>query len=492
MKRLFPILTASLALLAGCAAPPERMKTDWEAALPTDYASPVVVLDSARAGWLSTFQDPVLEDLVAEAMVQNPDLQASLAQLDRSLAQARQAGASLTPQLDAVADGSRQQTINRAGDFGGMGNFDDFDNFIVNRINSLGVSLDVTWELDVWGRVRKSQSAAIADSQAAAEDYRSSRLSLAAQIAKAWFAAQEQYLQLQLSRQTFESFSRTAEIVESRFERGLESASDVHLARSSAASAQASVEDSRLSFNQAVRSLEILLGRYPARELEIADQMNAVPPPIPAGVPSDLLQRRPDLRAAERRLAASDKRVASARAAFLPRFALTASGGTSSDALRDLVDPKHFVWNFLVNLSQPLLDGGSRLADLASNKASVREAAANYRSVALTAFNEVEDALDAEGLLALREQALQSAAEQARLAFERSEQEYQQGLTGIVAVLDAQRRFLDSQRGFLTVKRLRLDNRINLHLALGGDFSTTPNLPETVAGQLAESQGPTP
>lgn len=456
-------------LLVSCAGPPERISPEWAATLPANWSSPVVVLEQARSGWLTTFNDPQLNALVAEAIVKNPDLQASAARIDQALAEARQAGVSLIPQVDATASGSRNQNINRAGAFGG-GGFDDFDNFIVNRNNSLGVSLDLTWELDVWGRVKKGQSAAIADSQAATYEFQSARLSLASQVAKAWFSAQEQYLQHQLALETFESFTRTAEITQSRFERGLQSATDVHLSQSSAAAARASLDSTKLEYHQAVRSLEILLGRYPSQELEVTEDLNAVPPPVPAGVPSDLILRRPDLLAAERRLAASDQRVSQARAAFLPRFALTASGGTSSDALRDLADPKHFVWNFLVNLTQPLIDGGSRRADLARNKAAVIEAAENYRGTALTAFKEVEDALDAEGLLESQEAALLDAAEQGRMAYERAESEYSQGLTGIITVLDAQRSYLDSRRNYLTVKRIRLDNRINLHLALGGDF----------------------
>lgn len=469
LKQTGLLAAAAASLLAGCATPPDRMSVDWEQEVPAAWSSPVVVLDSAQAGWLSDFQDPVLEALVAEAISANPNLQASVARLDSALAEAKRAGASLTPQLDLVGSGSRSKTISRAGSFG-PGGLDDFDNFLVNRSSQLGISLDVTWELDIWGRVRKGQEATLAESQAAAADLQLARLSLAGQVAKAWFAAQERFLQYQLSLETFESFTRTAEIVQDRFDRGLGSATDVHLAKSSASSAKASLEENRLAFNRSVRSLEILLGRYPANELEISDDMRAVPPPVPAGLPSDLIARRPDLRAAERRLAASDRRVAQARAAFLPRVALTASGGTSSDALRDLVDPKHLVWNFLINLTQPLLDGGSRSADLARNKAAVMEAAAQYQSTALTAFREVEDALDAEGLLETREAALAESAEQARFAYERAESEYRQGLTNIITVLDAQRRSLDARRTYLTVRRLRLDNRIDLHLALGGDF----------------------
>jgi len=471
-QRSLVMVTMCGLLLASCAGPPKRITPDWSTTLPANWNSPVGVLQETQTGWLTTFNDPQLEALVTEAILNNPDLQASAARIDQALAEVRKAGAAISPQVDAVANGSRNQNINRAGSFGG-GGFDDFDNFIVTRNSSLGISLDLTWELDIWGRVKKGQSAAIADSQAVAYEFQSARLSLASQVAKAWFSAQEQYLQHQLAMKTFESFTRTAEITQSRFERGLQSATDVHLTKSSAASAKASLEDTKLIYHQSVRSLEILLGRYPSRELEVSKDLNAVPPPIPAGIPSDLILRRPDLLAAERRLAASDKRVAQARAAFLPRFALTASGGTSSDALRDLIDPKHFVWNFLVNLTQPLIDGGSRSADLARNKAAVLEASENFRGAALTAFKEVEDALDAEDLLESREAALQDAAEQGRMAYERAESEYRQGLTSIITVLDAQRRFLDSRRTYLTVKRIRLDNRINLHLALGGDFSLT-------------------
>ncbi|MEM6820400.1 MAG: efflux transporter outer membrane subunit [Verrucomicrobiota bacterium] len=480
MKSPSLVSISAVTLLVSCAGPPAQMSPDWTTSVPSQWRGASGTADYANTGWLRSFQDPELETLVGEAMANNPDLQASAARLDQAAADAQRAGATLYPQVDLVGNGSRNKSISRAGSFtGGAGGFDDFDNFIINRTNSLGVSLDVTWEVDIWGRVRKGQSAAIADTQAAAADFAAARLSLAGQVAKAWFAAAEQYLQFKLAEETRDSFSRTAEIVRSRFERGLESATDVHLAQSSAADAKASYQSAQQNFNQSVRALEILLGRYPSKELQVAQDLRAVPPSIPAGLPSDLLKRRPDLQAAERRLAASDQRVGEARAAFLPRVALTASGGTSSDALRDLVDPKHFVWNFLINLTQPLIDGGSRQADLSRAKAVVREAGAQYQSTALTAFREVEDALDAESLLQTRESALLEASEQARMAYERSESEYQQGLIGITTVLDAQRRYLDTRRTYLTVKRIRLDNRIDLHLALGGDFTDTTTLQPT-------------
>ncbi|MEO0454014.1 MAG: TolC family protein [Verrucomicrobiota bacterium] len=462
MKNYAFILIPAL-FLGACASSPPRGIPEIGMEVPDAF---VVEATSGvvRDGWLMTFNDTQLYALVIEALKNNPDLEAAVARVDQAVALARREGAAAQPTLNFNANGSKSQNLSRT-----SGPVDSFDSFRRSRSTSLGASLDVSWELDVWGRVRAAQSAALADVDAAEDNLQGARFSLAAQTAKAWFSASESYLQYELALETEKSFRETAELTEGRFKRGLVTAADVHLTRTSAAAAAARVGSTRQSLNASVRAIEVLLGRYPANELEIMDDLIAVPSAIPAGIPSDLLLRRPDLRAAERSLAASLQRTRSARADFFPRIALTGSAGTTSDALRDIIDPKHLVWNFLVNLTAPVLDGGLRSSNLQLQKGQVAEAAANFRSSALNAFQEVENFLDAEILLKTQETALEEAAVESEAAYRRTQQEYAKGLTDINLVLSAQRSFIDSQRDFLTIKRVRLNNRVDLYLSLGGN-----------------------
>lgn len=450
-------------LLVGCATSPPRGIPETGFAVPDGWredSDPLPIED----GWLLTFQDIQLYALVEEALQNNPDLKAAEARLRQAFAVARQEGAPAWPSLDASGSGSKSQSLSRVQNGG------SFDNFQRGRSTRLDFAFNINWELDVWGRVRSAQAAALADADSAADSHKDAQFSLAAQVAKGWFSTAEAYLQYQLALETEKSFRDTANLTEGRYRRGLVSAADVHLTRASAASASANVQATEQSFNANVRALETLVGRYPANELDFLSDLPPLPAPIPTGVPSSILMRRPDLRAAERSIAAALERTESARADFFPRIALTASGGTTSDQLRDLIDPKHIVWNTLLNLTAPLLDGGRRAATLELRKAQIAEAAAEFQRAALDAFAEVENFLDAESLLATREQSAQEAADQSEKAFRRTEDEYARGLTDITAVLQAQRDFLTNRREFLTVKRSRLTNRVDLHLALGGDF----------------------
>jgi NodT family efflux transporter outer membrane factor (OMF) lipoprotein len=385
--------------------------------------------------------------------------------LESALANAKSAGAPLYPQVDAGMSASKAQTLTRSAS--GM---DDFDGFSRNHSTSLGLSLDVAWEADVWGRLSSLKSAALADVESARADLRSAKLSLAGQVAKSWFALNESALQLGLTEETVRSYLQTAQLVRERFERGLAPAGDVHLARSQKAGAEARLEQAKLVFENALRGLEILLGRYPSAELNVSRELTKLENPIPAGLPSELLERRPDLVSAERKVASAASRLKSAQAARLPRLSLTASGGTTSDALRDLIDPKYSIWNFLINLVQPIIDGGKLAADQEYAMAQTKSALAAYGKAALTAFREVENALSAEILLKSQEQALQIALEEARLAYERIRNQYRSGLTDYLNVLESQRNFFDARAKALGIQRERLENRVNLFLALGGNF----------------------
>jgi NodT family efflux transporter outer membrane factor (OMF) lipoprotein len=451
--------------LLGCSAAPPVSHPDLGLAIPEQWASASTASIDIEESWVSSFNDAKLEAIVMEAVEHNHDLKAAAARLSAAAATARIVGADLLPRISAGFNGSRQRQ-----NFVGLPIPGFEDDVLSTKFNLFGVSLDTTWELDVWGRIRAGTSAAYADLEVVQADFAAARLSLAGQTAKAWFAVTEAKQQAALARKTRESYQITADQVRSRFERGLRPSLDLRLALSHVGTAEALYQERQEQYERAVRQLEILVGRYPDGIIAGADTLPDIPLAMPAGVPADVISRRPDLAAAERQLAAADARITQARAALYPRISLTTSNGTISDQLRDLTDGDFYVWSIAGNLLQPIFEGGRLLAEVDRTEAVAREALENYTAVALQAFVEVESALVAEALLAKREDALRTAAEQAIAAHALAQDRYRSGLENFTTVLDAQQRRLNAESQRIAVRRLRLDVRVNLHLALGGDF----------------------
>ncbi len=452
-------------LLVACASAPGSQKLPAVVAPPPAWSVPQGE-GAIEQKWWSQLGAAGLDSLVAEALTHNFDLQAAGARLQQAASQARIAGASQWPQLAASASGSRrkQNFIGfpiPGGD--GQVNSTTSDNF--------GVDLSASWEIDLWGRLRAGAQAGVADWQAARADWQAARLSLAAQTARAYFAAVEARHQVNLAAATVGNYRISTELITSRYRRGVQSSLDVRLGRSSLASAEAVLQQRRQQLDRAQRQLELLLGRYPGAAVELAAELPAVGAPVPAGLPAELIGRRPDLAASERRLAAADRRLVEARRALYPRISLTGSGGRSSDALADLLDGDFSVWNLIGNISQPLLQGGRLRAGVDLAGARVEQAVANYAQAALRAYAEVELALASEGFLDQQQRALEEAAAEAVAARQLAEDRYGEGLADLITLLESQRRAFDAESRLLGVQRQQLDARIDLHLALGGGFA---------------------
>jgi NodT family efflux transporter outer membrane factor (OMF) lipoprotein len=303
-------------------------------------------------------------------------------------------------------------------------------------------------------------------------------VSLAGQTVKAWFAVAEAEQQLQLAEATVDSFGTSTEQVRARFEQGLRPSLDVRLALSSLANAQALQAQRRQQLDAAVRQIEVLLGRYASGDLVGPSVLPDTPRAIPGGLPAELVSRRPDLVAAERRVAATGQRLQVARAELYPRISLTGATGTATGALADLVNGDFSVWSLVANLVQPLFQGGRLRAGIDRAEARAAEELALYANTALVAFSEVETALAAEQLLADREGFLETSAEQSRAAEDIADDRYRAGLGDYIAVLESQRLALQAEGDLISARRLRLENRVDLYLALGGGFSQ----PRSVSG----------
>ncbi|WP_347257560.1 TolC family protein, partial [Methylocaldum sp.] len=280
----------------------------------------------------------------------------------------------------------------------------------------------------------------------------------------------EAKLQVEVAERSIQERRTIVELVRGRFARGLTRGLDLRLALTDLANAEAQRAAARNRVQTVTRLLEVLLGRYPAADLTTRASLPDPPAPVPAGMPSALLERRPDIIAAFDRLRAADFRVESAQKALLPRIALTATGGTRSPALTELVDPRAVVWNVAIGFLQPLFTGGRLKGEIRLNQALAEEALNVYKNTALDAFREVEQPLAAEEWLRDQERALGEAVEQTEASRKLAVYAYRHGFIEILTLLDSYRSTLNAQSAHLAAKRQLLNNRIGLYLALGGDI----------------------
>ncbi|MGH1364138.1 MAG: efflux transporter outer membrane subunit [Calditrichia bacterium] len=423
-------------------------------------------LSESDINWWNEFQSSSLDSLLSEAFRNNYDLQIAAANLKAAAAQATIQGADLFPHISAGGSATRRKQ-----------NFIGFPipgapdgSVATNLTNTFGVNLSASWEIDLWGRLWKQRSAGTASFQAAEADYRGAQLSLMAQVCKSWFATVEAKRQVGLALASKEAFNNSYLRTKQRYEAGLISSLDLRRSMSNLALAEATLNQRRAQYDIMVRQLETLLGRYPAAILKTAASLPRLEHSVPSGLPADLVTRRPDLQAAEQRLLAAKATTSSAKRALLPRISLTGSTGTSTDELKNLLKGDFSVWSLAGNILQPIFQGGRLRANV--KLAGSREAAqqATYLRAALTAFAEVESALANEGFLREREAALLEATEQAIAASELAETQYSRGVIDYLSLLDTQRSAYDTESRLISVRRERLNARIDLHVALGGGF----------------------
>jgi NodT family efflux transporter outer membrane factor (OMF) lipoprotein len=420
-----------------------------------DWTAPAGDTGKVDDGWIKNFNDPQLWALVEEAVsVQNPNMRLLSSQIDRAAASAELAGSALKP------------TVGLAGDLSGTAGDDAVSG------GSAGLGLVISWEADVWGKVRAGAAAADENLRATVADFEYARQSLAAQTTKTWFLATELQLQVELARETVDLLTELLRLVETKFNVGQVSMQDVYLTRADLSSAQEALRQAISGQKAVQRALEILLGRYPSAEVETASELMPVPPPIPVGIPSNIIARRPDLVAAERRVAAAFYLTEQARLAKLPSFNLTAGVGGSTgldDAIVDLG----------AGIFAPIFTGGALEAQVEQATADQEAAIAVYGQTLLRAFEEVETSLTNEALYQEREEYLQAVVDDSRRAYELSRIQYDVGQIDLLSVLLMQTKWIGARVGLIHVKNERLEQRVNLHLALGGSFDERAPKDET-------------
>jgi multidrug efflux system outer membrane protein len=407
--------------------------------------------------WLVTFSDDQLNAAVAQALANNADLRVAASRVEQARLYAQQAGAKLYPWADLLARGGGKLSGDNSGLQGGV--------------------LSVSWELDLWGRVRYGRAAAAADAAAAQSDYEFARQSMAALVAKNWFLATEAGLQAELARATIQEQQALVDLATTRSRVGAGNDEDVYVARASLGSSQDALRQVELAREQALRGLELLMGHYPAAAVGVTAHLPGQPSAIPAGLPSQLLERRPDVIAAERRVAAAFNRIGEAKAARLPAIALTTSVSSISSSLFELKERDNPVWSAGANLLAPVFHGGALKTQVQIRTAEQQQAIAAYAQVGLRAFGEVENALSAETAARDREQILGQTLADTRRAYEIVQTQYKVGTTDLRFVAQRQLALNATESALIRVQAEQRVQRVNVHLALGGSFEPRPAVP---------------
>ncbi len=491
MQRYAAFITLPLCLLlAGCSLQQPPVGGD----ILTEYARsqvPPAFRASHTGGrvvpdWIRSFNDPELTRIVEDAILRNPDLRAAAERVEASRAAVRIAAASLYPRVGLKGLGERQG-MELDGDLGvgidpaelgafgidlsgGSASTRSVDSSSARWIYGLGVG--ASWEADVWGRIRSKKAAARSDSLALEATYEYARQSLAAQVARAYFSAIEASQQAANARETLKLYEEYLKLTDVRKQQGFSSDYELAQVKSRTAAARDTLYAAEAAHAKAVRAIEVVTSYYPAGKAKLRTTFPRPSRPVPTGLPMELLERRPDLIAAERQFAAAFHRVREARAARLPRLAISAMGGAASAELDNVGVLNSVNWSLASGIVQPIFFGGELKAAQDLRTAEQRAAAADYTAVALRAFEEVEDALDSEYHLRRRETALQEMVSSSGESIGFGRKQLDQGQTDMFTILRLVGENLAAKIELTKIRAARLRERVNLHLALGGGFST--------------------
>ncbi len=493
--RIARLLPAFLALSSfGCLVGPNYhrpavdMPSDWDGtsafdALPTTQASQAKAVATDVARWWETFDDPVLDSLIARASQSNLDLQRAAARVRQARAQRGVSASGLLPTLDLNGRYSRSGTgpgdNNR--DSGTVITLPDGTPITSGGNGSRGevrrdlyrAGLDAAWEIDVFGGVRRDIEASDANIQFAVEDWRDVLVTLVSEVALNYVDLRQFQRQIDIAERNLSAQERTADVTHKRLIGGEASALDVANSEAQVAATRSQIPSLKAAERQAIYNLAVLLGRPPEAlvgELANYAPMPQAPAEVPVGLPSELLMRRPDVRRAEAAAHVATARIGVATADLFPKFNLTGSLGLQGNRIGSLGDSRNYFWSFGPSVSWPLLDAGRIRSNIAVQEASQEEALLAYRAAILVALQDVENALVAFSTEQERRESLVQAVEQNRKAVDLSLKLYTEGNIEFLNVLQAQRSLFLSEDALVQSDRTVVTNLIAIYKALGGGW----------------------
>jgi NodT family efflux transporter outer membrane factor (OMF) lipoprotein len=460
------VLGLAALLVGGCMVGPTYTKPSvpmtgayketggWKIAQPSDTLP--------RGQWWELFGDPDLHALEEQVAAANQNLKIAEARLREARAQVKFNRAALFPTIstsfgpNVLRESSNQPFRSQGLSTGSSGD--------------LLFSLDMSYEVDLWGRVRRTVAAARQEAQATAADLETARLSLQAELAMDYFELRAADAQKQLLDETVKAFEAALRLTTNRFEGGASPRSDVAQAQTQLDTTRAQATDVTVQRAQLEHAIAILIGKPPAEFGLPARPLDTRPPDIPAGLPSQLLERRPDIAAAERRVAEANEQIGIAKAAYYPTFVLNASVGFEGTSFGNLLNASSLLWAVGASITQTIFDGGRRRATSDAARAAYDATVAGYRQTTLTAFQQVEDNLAALRILEQEAEQQRRAVESAQLSLQLSTNRYRGGVDNYLQVITAQTTTLSNQRTEIDILRRRIDASVLLVKALGGGW----------------------
>jgi len=467
LQSVLPLAVA--ATLAGCMVGPDYVRPSapapaaykeaagWKVAQPAD--------DAPRGAWWEAFNDADLNALEAQVDISNQTIAAAAARVREATSATDAARAALWPVVGVTGSAQRNSVNSGSGNASG--------NSGANRNTSYNIALGASWEPDLWGGIRRNIESNRDLAQASDADLAAARLSVQATLAQTYLLVRVQDAQLDLLRQTVAAYERSLQLTRNQYAAGIIARGDVAQAEAQLKSTQAQVFDAMITRAQLEHAVAVLVGKAPAELTITPRELVAVYPDVPLAVPSALLERRPDIAAAERRAASANAQIGVAQAAFFPALTLSANGGLQSSVIGSLLSLPNRYWSLGAQLAQTLFDAGLRSAEKTQAIAKYDETVANYRSTVLTGFQEVEDNLVALSLLeqeaTVQDAAVAAARESAAIALN----QYKAGTANYLAVVVLQANALNSERTSLGILGRRLTASVGLVKALGGGWNAT-------------------
>jgi len=411
--------------------------------------------------WWTAFNDPELNQLVEDVLSDNMDIRKALALISELRAFLVQSRANRLPGFNLQGEAKRQRILPG----------------VESDVYSL--SLPASFEIDFWGRLARAEEAALANLVSQEENARTIAQTVVSEAATLYFQIESLERRIQITRRSIENYRRTLSFIERRYEKGLTSLLDVKQAQRARAQAEAELPSLRQEMGIKQQKLAVLSGRYPetrAARMQPEEYFN-LPAPVPPGLPSDLLLRRPDIRSAEAHLRALNAKIGVAKASRFPNITLTGTFGYSSSELDRLFIPGSSLWNISFGILQPLFDAGRLSAGQRAAEAQFQQGMADYAKTVLTAFSEVESALLTRKEQVERRAKMVDFLAEARATQEVAENRYERGLVDYLTVLDAQRTRFQAEETLVLVELAILINRVTLHRALGGGWGgPTPDV----------------
>ena len=446
--------------------------------LPLNWNSSQISLDTFNNEWWQVFDDTTFNRHYDDFKILSPDLKSVSKQLESSSLLAKINGAILAPSFSVGSDGSqRKQNLSAFGfspsalGIGNQGQDSSSSESVLSfESSNFNAAITMQWEIDIWGKLRNQRKAAFKNFEASYNELSYLQFSLGTRFASSYYNAVEAEMQRSLSEEIFLSLKEVRDVVLQRYERGLTSSLDLRLAESALANSELQKINSSIKSVNLLRNLETLLGKYPSSSLIISKTLPLSIPQVPAGIPSELIERRPDVQAAINKMeAASYEHVQSKRNLF-PSFSLTARGGTSASELSDILNGDFSVWNLGANITAPIFQSGRLRNNVKLKDSQLSMSEIEAVKIMIRAFSEVEQALYVQNAIKDQLRAITSAEEQSEAAYLLAFDRYQKGLVDLVTVLNSQNQWRNTQSIQISVQNNQISSYTNLLLALGGNF----------------------